>query len=53
MGGLFTDNQIVLVGNKTYPGFHIPSWMSMTIDETSIGRRDKKWFLIGSASSVQ
>ena len=53
MGCLFNDHQIVLAGNKTYPGFHTPSWMSIIVGMTSLGARDRKRFLNRSASSVQ
>ena len=43
----------VVTGNKIHPDFHIPDWMSMIVDVTSVGRRDKKWFLKGPTSSVQ
>ena len=53
MRGIFSDCQIVLTGNETYPDFHTRGWMSITVDMISLRGRDKKWFLDGYASSVQ
>ena len=44
MGGIFKNCQIVVMGNKAYPGFHTSDWMLMTVDMTPLGGRNKKWF---------
>ena len=41
MEGIFNDRQIVMTENKTYLDFHTASWMSITIDVTFVGGRDK------------
>ena len=53
MGGIFSDRQIVVVGNKKYLDFHTPGWRSRTTDITSVSGKHKKWFLGESASSIQ
>ena len=53
MGDIFNYYQIVLPENMTYPGFTLLVGCQMTVDMTSVGRRDKKWFLNGSTSSAQ
>ena len=52
MGDVFTDRKIIVTGNKTYPDFHTFGWMSMIVDVTSVGGRNKKWFLDGSVSNA-
>ena len=52
MGGIFSDRQVKMMGNKESPNFQTPGWWSMAIDATSISGRDKRWILNRSASSV-
>ena len=42
MGGIFNDRQIVLTKNKVYSDFYTLGWMSMIVEVTSVGGRDKK-----------
>ena len=44
MGGIFKDDQIIVMGNKTNLDFHTPGWMSMIVDMTPLGGRDMKFF---------
>ena len=42
MGGIFSDREVVVTRNKTYPDFHTSGWMLMIVDVIFVDGRDKK-----------
>ena len=53
MGGIFSDRQIAMMGNKESLDFHTSGWMSMIVDMKPVSGKDKLCFLNKSASSIQ